>query len=127
MLLFFQRIFRGKIFEWLNWCLIASAAVWTIGFVFAYAFDCGTNFQANWGTMQELNTKCDKMLNSNLANAATDVAIDILIILLPIPFVRKLPNALGEDSSNSDRLLVFKCHLPNESLSASCSSRAACE
>lgn len=88
MLLFFRRIFRGQAFTVLNWGLIAAVAVWTVSFTFAYAFDCKTQFQANWGSMQDLTTKCDKYLDMNVANAATDVAIDILIILLPLPFVR---------------------------------------
>ena len=89
ILFFYRRIFRGRLFDWLNWSLIISVMLWTLGFFLTQVFDCGTRFATNWGLLADLE-KCLSTFKQLLAYSISDVIIDVFIVLLPLPLVRPL-------------------------------------
>lgn len=86
VLLFYRRIFRGRVFDILNWILIALVVLWTLGFFLVQIFDCRTHFSTNWGPLSELE-KCLSSFNQLLAYSISDVIIDVFILVLPVPLV----------------------------------------
>jgi hypothetical protein len=87
ILFFYRRIFRGLAFDIVSWTLIAVSVGWTISFFFATVFDCGTNIERNWGNVLDVQTKCINNFKLYLDLAITDVVVDVLILLTPIPWV----------------------------------------
>lgn len=90
ILFFYRRLFRGSKFNIISWILIGITVVWLTAFEFAAIFDCNTTFWANWGTIRDLKTNCDDSFSELVAYSISDVIIDIFILILPIPLVRKM-------------------------------------
>lgn len=86
VLCFYRRIFRGRVFNILNWILIALVVLWTLGFFLVQVFDCRNHFSTNWGTLSQLQ-KCLSSFNQLLAYSISDVIIDVFILALPVPLV----------------------------------------
>lgn len=87
VLFFYRRIFKGKIFDICTYVMICIVVAWTLSFFFAFLFQCGTNFGANWSTLKALLTQCHAQHTYQLAMAVSDVLTDGLILLIPIPLV----------------------------------------
>lgn len=88
MLFFYRRIFTGTHFTVFNWALASLVIGWTISFFFVELFGCKTNFEANWPRHGVTDTSiCIDPAPSNLANAVSDIAIDVFMAILPLPFV----------------------------------------
>ncbi|KAG8527122.1 uncharacterized protein KY384_008551 [Bacidia gigantensis] len=86
ILFFYRRVFRGRIFDLLNWTLITLVVLWTLGFFLVQVFDCGTRFYVNWGRLSDLQ-KCLSSFKQLLACSISDVIIDIFILILPMPLI----------------------------------------
>ena len=86
VLCFYRRIFRGRVFDIINWTLIALVVLWTLGFFLVQVFDCRTHFSTNWGTLRQLQ-KCLDTFSQFLAYTVSDVIIDVFILALPVPLV----------------------------------------
>lgn len=86
VLCFYRRIFRGRVFDVMNWILIALVVLWTLGFFLVQVFDCRTHFSTNWGTLRQLQ-KCLNTFNQLLAYTISDVIMDVFILALPVPLV----------------------------------------
>lgn len=79
----------------LTWAMIALTSCWGIAFFFLALFSC-TPIQKNWKF--ELEGKCvawgsknpDIFFASWAAHSASNMMLDILVLLLPIPFLRGL-------------------------------------
>lgn len=87
VLLFYRRVFRGKVFDLFSKLMIAIIGIWTISFVCAYLFACGSNFWALWSTLDVFVTRC---ANDNLiykTMSISDVTTDIIILSIPLPIV----------------------------------------
>jgi len=67
--------------------MIILIVLWTISFVFAFFFSCGSDISAHWNE-RVLRAKCDKGLTAENALAISDFLIDVMVFLLPIPMVR---------------------------------------
>lgn len=90
VIIFYRRIFRGKIFDLCSKATIAIVGVWTTSFVFTYLFGCGTKFWALWSALIDLITNC---ANDNLiykTMSISDVITDIIILSIPLPNVNPL-------------------------------------
>ena len=91
---FFRRIFLGNSrkgpFGITSMVTIVIISIWCSAFFFWFLLSCATNFTARWDTVAELHAFCPSDIKSDLALAISDVATDLLVILLPVPMVLKL-------------------------------------
>ncbi|KAI4111250.1 MAG: hypothetical protein LQ339_000711 [Xanthoria mediterranea] len=90
ILLFYQRIFRGRTFKIISWTLIGIASTWAVAFLLVTIFDCRGNFEANWGSVRDLRAECIDTFEQLLALSISDVITDVCILTLPIPLVWRL-------------------------------------
>ena len=88
VIFFYRRIFRGRFFEIFSKIMIVIVVSWTLSFFFSYLFECGTNFGANWSTLEVLLTECNQQHVYQQAMAVSDVLTDALLLIMSIPLVR---------------------------------------
>lgn len=74
--------------------LIVLCILWGLGFFSAMALICGRHVPAFWGPVQELKAHCPGLHEQEVWLVSTDVFIDILIFLVPIPLVLQIEMAL---------------------------------
>ena len=111
ILFFYRRIFRGRAFEIGSWILIGVVAAWAITFFIAILAACGTSIAANFQTLGALKGECVNTFDILIALAVSDVAVDLAILIMPIPLV-SLRNAYtrGVPSIDVVRFLRCRCH-----------------
>jgi hypothetical protein len=73
--------------------LIVLCILWGLGFFSAMAFICGRQVPAFWGPVQDLKTHCPGLHEQEIWLVSTDVFIDIVIFLVPIPLVLQIEMA----------------------------------
>ncbi|MCJ1246595.1 hypothetical protein MMC30_003804 [Trapelia coarctata] len=88
VLMFYRRIFRGRLFSIASWSLIAAVIAWTIAFFFGNLLEC-IPISINW-TGSGSDDTCVNEVPMYLAQAYADVATDVLILVLPMPMIWKL-------------------------------------
>ena len=89
ILFFYRRIFRGRTFDIASWVLIGVVAAWAITFFIAILAACGTSIAANFQTLGALKEECVNTFDILIALAVSDVAVDLAILVMPIPLVRR--------------------------------------
>ena len=67
--------------------MIGATILWTIIFGFLLIVQCGTKFNANWGTTQESQKYCNDAALREIGFAVTDVFADLVLLVLPMPIV----------------------------------------
>ncbi|MCJ1313247.1 hypothetical protein MMC25_006924 [Agyrium rufum] len=82
ILLFYQRIFVGKVFNVLTWIAFAITFAWTVGFFFANLLDC-IPFSGNWGITDEEVAGCVDVNALLVALSISDILSDLFILVLP--------------------------------------------
>ena len=85
--LFYRRIFRGRTFSIISWITIAVIILWAVAFFVTIAAACGKHFEANWASLLVLKEECVDTFRMLLTYTITDVAVDLVIIVIPIPLV----------------------------------------
>ncbi|KAJ5915816.1 hypothetical protein N7454_010957 [Penicillium verhagenii] len=70
--------------------MIGVVIAWSIAFLFATVFQCGLNWNWNWAPITLFLTQCSNTLNMLTAFTATDIATDVVIIVMPVPIIWKL-------------------------------------
>lgn len=110
ILFFYRRIFRGQAFNIASWVLIGVVGAWAVTFFIAILAACGTSIAANFQTLGALKGECVDTFDILIALAVFDVAVDLAILIMPIPLVSP-PNASVTDIWNADapRFLRFRC------------------
>lgn len=90
-LFFFRRVFvidpssTTRIFGKINKAMIVLVALWTVAFVFAYIFICGTNPFAYYGRDQAYEKQRCVNTSALLESfAASDLLGDLIILVMPI-------------------------------------------
>ena len=85
----YRRIFSGPVFVSINWTLIAIVIAWTLTFAIASLTACGRHIDYLWGSgsPEAEMTACVNTLDLNLLLAVTDFAIDLVLLVLPMPWV----------------------------------------
>lgn len=63
--------------------------LWSITFFIATAAACGPHFDANWKSLAVLKQECVDTFRMFLTHAVIDVAVDLVIIAIPIPLVKQ--------------------------------------
>ncbi|KAI1819660.1 hypothetical protein F4861DRAFT_543712 [Xylaria intraflava] len=90
VLFFFRRIFRVQAFIIVNNIVIGLTASWGIAYVFALAFQCSPP-STLWEKLEsEYGSQCVMVLPFYLSFAFTDLIIDIIIFILPVPHLYSL-------------------------------------
>lgn len=85
----YRRIFRGHKFKVVIRTSIGAVILWIVTFTVAYAAACGSHWKARWSSVLVNKQQC-KINTSELllAYSITDVVVDLLILVIPIPLVR---------------------------------------
>jgi len=78
-----SRIFQGPIFRAALWTMIGLAFVWTVAFFFSELLQC-IPLSVNWSGFGSLHGQCLDVNMMMIAQAWSDVAINIVILALPI-------------------------------------------
>ena len=86
-LFFYRRIFRGRAFNIVSWTMIAIVVAWAIAFFIAILASCGSSIRTNFSTLGELKAKCVDTFVVLICLAVFDVAVDLSIMIFPIPLV----------------------------------------
>ena len=115
MLLLYRRIFRGSTFNIVTMVLIALAVGWTVAFFFSNMLECVPIHEA-WRNAPGLggNPHCVDAVPMYLTQVYSDVAIDVLIFVVPIP--------LGEPLAPACHSIVLT--LVKQSMEAAISNQA---
>ena len=64
-------------------------------FFFTSTFQCGTDFSAFWSSFADDAKHCFYIFGEVVALAVTDVALDVAVLVLPLPFVTSAVQQLG--------------------------------
>lgn len=90
VLLFFRRIFQVRIFRLINDIFIGLTIAWGISFTFAVAFQCSPPHKF-WTVFEsEYPLHCVDVKALYLSVAASDLILDVMIFLLPLPHLATL-------------------------------------
>ncbi|KAI0968684.1 hypothetical protein F4678DRAFT_195822 [Xylaria arbuscula] len=90
VLFFFRRIFRVRVFILVNNVVIGLTAAWGIAYVFALAFQCVPP-STLWVKLEsEYGANCVMVLPFYLSFAFTDLILDVIIFVLPVPHIYNL-------------------------------------
>lgn len=93
ILFFYRRIFRGKAFDIASWVLIGVVGAWAVTFFVAILAACGTSIAANFQTLGALKEECVDTFDILIALAVSDVAVDLAILIMPVPLVSSLDDS----------------------------------
>lgn len=87
LLLMYYRIFRVPYFKKMAWAVGAFVMVWVVTITFLFIFIC-VPVQKLW--YPELPGRCINQVGTWIANAASTILTDLVILLMPIPQIWKL-------------------------------------
>ncbi|KAL7622117.1 hypothetical protein AAE478_007619 [Parahypoxylon ruwenzoriense] len=91
ILFLWKRIFGlAKSFVVFCWIMIAVITAWSITFLFATIFQCGTRWTWNWAPIGIFLTQCINTLDLLTVFTATDLFTDFIIMFMPVPLIWKL-------------------------------------
>ncbi|KAL2036402.1 hypothetical protein N7G274_010881 [Stereocaulon virgatum] len=89
VLLFYRRIFLGRIFNRCSIAICVLIVLWSLSFCLSVAFQCGTHIEYSWTPVLDV-TKCDKDKIWELSFGITDVVTDLMVLAIPLPIIFKL-------------------------------------
>ena len=72
---------------------------WGLTFFIVQFAACGASLAAEWSSLASLKGKCVNTFNVLITLSAFDVAVDLGILILPIPFVRDPERHVGLEMS----------------------------
>lgn len=87
ILFLYRRLFVGRAFNIASWALIGLVVTWAVAFCVCLLAQCGSNIVANFQTLGDLKEKCIDTFAILIALAASDVAVDLVILAIPVPLV----------------------------------------
>jgi hypothetical protein len=68
--------------------LIGVVVIWTITFFVCLLAQCDSNIGTNFGTLGDLKAKFTDTFAILIGLAASEVAVDLIILSIPMPLVR---------------------------------------
>ncbi|KAK3298771.1 uncharacterized protein B0H64DRAFT_386106 [Chaetomium fimeti] len=92
IVVFYRRIFKGKIFSIASTILLGAVAAWGVAFFFATLFEC-MPIPMVWKTLfgtPDHQAVCYNYLPMFWATAISNMIMDVAILTLPMPFVWRL-------------------------------------
>jgi hypothetical protein len=91
VLFFYRRIFTShQRFRTVNTFVIILIGLWSLAYMIAEIFVCGTTPQVLWTHGADPNAVCVNRNDLNFTYAISDVIGDILVVFMPFPVIRKL-------------------------------------
>jgi len=102
VVLFYRRIFVGKIFQHWSIVLLVLIGLWTVAFFFSLVFWCGAHPTASWTNFKDILKYCVDLADLELAFAVSDAITDVLVIVTPIPILWTLKMSVN-------RRIVLTC------------------
>ena len=93
ILFFYRRIFNqgtDKMFGRLTFVALVIIAIWGVGYFFSFLFICPGHPTAYWTTLLYEKEECVDTVTLHNAYGVSDVILDFIVILLPIPVVSDL-------------------------------------
>lgn len=88
VLCFCRRIFSAqRSFMVVSGVMLVIVVGFMICFALGLFFDCGTNIRANWGSLAEIGQHCPFGFLPTVIYTIIDAALDVFVLLLPIPWV----------------------------------------
>jgi hypothetical protein len=95
-LFLYRRIFVVELVSKTNIFIVSIIVIdvlWMLGFSLAGLFECGTKFWAMQTYLQAFLDNCVDDLQLSLALAVSDLILDVIILLIPLPLVGPRPVA----------------------------------
>lgn len=84
----YRRIFNVvRSFRWYSIGLIVLLACWTVGFLGANIFQCGTRFWALWGSADATMRYCKAAAPASYGFVISDIITDVLVLVAPVPII----------------------------------------
>ena len=81
------RIFSTRTFSIVSWVMIGLTLIWTVAFFLANLLQC-LPISENWSSLGADPGACIRTTMMYLAQAWSDVFTDIMILSMPLPWVR---------------------------------------
>ena len=87
----YRRIFQiSGVFNIYSIVLSIALVAWAIGFIFGTIFQCGTRPWAYWTGAKAIIKYCGNTAARSVSFAVSDLVLDLLVLLAPIPMIWKL-------------------------------------
>lgn len=89
-LFFYRRIFiksASRHFRIISLSVILIVTIWILGFFFSYLFACKSHMSYYWTSTIKEEHYCVNAKKLHLGYSISDVLLDIIIIVIPIPLV----------------------------------------
>lgn len=93
--LFYLKIFPGKVFKILCYCVLVVIVGETISDFFVVIFQCWPVAKA-WDASGNLEGRCLELLNFFYISFAVRLVTDVALIVLPIPQLLQLKISIGK-------------------------------
>jgi hypothetical protein len=91
VVLLYRRIFTvSRVFNIYSTVLLVLVASWTLAFLAANIFMCGTHPTAAWTSGAMLRKYCYNTSHATTARALTNVIMDVIIVVSPMPIVWRM-------------------------------------
>lgn len=90
VLLMYRRLFLGTLFSRYSLLMCVVIVLFSLSFFFAFAFQCRTNIQNWWTSVETIERYCDNTGAIDFGFVIADVLTDIMILVIPIPIVWRL-------------------------------------
>lgn len=90
VLLMYRRLFIGSLFSRYSLLMCVVIVLFSLSFFFAFAFQCRTNIQNLWSSLETIERYCDNTGAIDFGFVIADVLTDIMILVIPIPIVWRL-------------------------------------
>ncbi len=102
---FYRRIFvpwKRTLFEITTTVVSVIMFLWSLTFILIIIFDCGAHLFANWGSPASQEAYCATIGHTSEEGlAGSDLILDVVLIILPIPSVSSLVKISAQASSLS--------------------------
>lgn len=95
VLLLYRRLFLGPLFNIYSLIMCGVIALWSLSFVFAFAFQCGTDITAWWTSPATIEAYCDNTSALSVSFVISDVITDVMILTIPLPIVWRLQMSIA--------------------------------
>jgi hypothetical protein len=90
-ILLYRRIFTiSRIFNYYTTVLLVLIVTWTLAFLTASIFQCGTHPAAAWTNREKLQKYCYDTSKATTTRALTNVIMDLIIVVSPMPIVWRM-------------------------------------
>ena len=102
IIFFYRRVFmvsKDTKFARISAALAIFILCWTIVFLLVLIFGCGKYVSLHWDPLGSFSTQCGNQLAAEVAFVVSDLATDLMILVLPLPMVRSVPQRSAQLSN----------------------------